>query len=112
MGQGGMMDPTMMIKMMFGGDLFDDLIGELSLIAMMSMTEEEMAGKTEEDVMIMMEAKEIEKVAKIEVEIMKKIELYLQDKDKSIIFATTFILFPPITIAFRTLLLLFLVTSY
>lgn len=76
-------DPTMMIKMMFGGEVFDDLIGELSLIAMMSMKEEEMAGKTEEEVMMMMDIKKAEKIAKIEIEIMKKIELYLGGDDKS-----------------------------
>jgi len=82
MGSGGMMDATMMIRMMFGGDMFEDLIGELSLIAMMSMSEEDMMDKTEEEIRNMIEIKEVVKISKIEANILAKISAYVAGNDK------------------------------
>jgi curved DNA-binding protein CbpA len=81
----GNMDPTMMIRMMFGGDVFEDLIGELSLIHMMSMDEEMGKAKTEEELMLMVEIKELEKVAHIEKNILAKISAYLEGEDKGFV---------------------------
>jgi hypothetical protein len=81
----GQIDPTMMIRMMFGGDVFEDLIGELSLIHMMSMDEEMGKAKSEEELMLMMEIKELEKVAHIEKNILAKISAYLEGEDKGFV---------------------------
>jgi hypothetical protein len=52
------------------------------MIEMMSMSEEDMAGKTEEEISMLMQIKELEKITKIEANILKKIEAYLAGKDK------------------------------
>jgi len=67
-----MIDPTIMFKMMFGGDAFEDLVGELSMIQMMMMTKEDMTDKTNEEMYLILTLKEEAKIKAIEDNILKK----------------------------------------